>query len=498
MPDPAERGRHLAWLVAGLALVLAACSGAASGPGTPTTAGSPSPADSPSRAAPPEPVVVARDPGGGADPRAQHSSIVEPHLAVHGGTLVVVYQVGRFRDGGAAGIGWATSTDGGRTWTVGRFPGLTRDDGGTAALVTDPAVAHDDAHGWLALVEQRGPADAGLGAMLVFTSPDGLAWDETPAAVRDGDPRDPDKGWITCDNGGASPHRGTCYVAWTETADPGFPVLASRSVDGGATWSTPVPATPGTGGIAVQPAVLADGTIVMPYRTDDRSGTALAAVRSTDGGLTWSATTTITAVRDRHPAGLRLDTYPATTTLGERVALVWADCEPGPGCVRSEIHLATTSDGLTWTAPVRLPLPAVEPGLYQPVVAADDTDPRRVAVLAVQVSGADAEASTLQYVVSSSADGGATWSEAVPFGPAMAARDVVISQDPSGRATDGSARMLGDYLALGVTPEGVVPAVPVALPRPSERTWDQSLVAPSAALPITGGTLEAVAVDPGR
>ena len=49
----------------------------------------------------------------------QHQTQVEPAVAAWNATAVATFQVGRFPDGGAAGIGWATSKDAGRTWRSG-------------------------------------------------------------------------------------------------------------------------------------------------------------------------------------------------------------------------------------------------------------------------------------------------------------------------------------------------------------------------------------------
>src|SRR5580700_12273286 len=47
----------------------------------------------------------------------QHATQVEPHMLANGTTLVSAFQTGRIAPGGATAIGWATSTDGGSTWT---------------------------------------------------------------------------------------------------------------------------------------------------------------------------------------------------------------------------------------------------------------------------------------------------------------------------------------------------------------------------------------------
>ncbi len=50
-------------------------------------------------------------------------------MLASGSTLVAPFQTGRISPGGATNIGWATSTDGGTTWTHGFLPGLTTGEG---------------------------------------------------------------------------------------------------------------------------------------------------------------------------------------------------------------------------------------------------------------------------------------------------------------------------------------------------------------------------------
>src|SRR5262245_49760173 len=78
----------------------------------------------------------------------QHQTQVEPSAAAVGSTVVATFQVGRFRDGGAAGIGWASSANAGRTWRSGVLPSLTvaSTPAGDAARASDPVVVFDAAH----------------------------------------------------------------------------------------------------------------------------------------------------------------------------------------------------------------------------------------------------------------------------------------------------------------------------------------------------------------
>ncbi len=67
---------------------------------------------------------------------SQHKTEVEPDTFAFGSTIVSAFQVGRFFNGGASNIGFATSTNGGSSFTSGFLPSSTvfahrlRDTGG--------------------------------------------------------------------------------------------------------------------------------------------------------------------------------------------------------------------------------------------------------------------------------------------------------------------------------------------------------------------------------
>src|SRR5581483_2445499 len=50
---------------------------------------------------------------------SQHMTEVEPSAFSRGSVIVAAFQVARISSGGGADIGFATSTDAGRTWTNG-------------------------------------------------------------------------------------------------------------------------------------------------------------------------------------------------------------------------------------------------------------------------------------------------------------------------------------------------------------------------------------------
>ena len=72
---------------------------------------------------------------------SQHKTEVEPDTYSWGSTMVAAFQVARVADGGGADLGFATSTNGGTTWTYGYLPGLTVNyKGGTNSAASDASV----------------------------------------------------------------------------------------------------------------------------------------------------------------------------------------------------------------------------------------------------------------------------------------------------------------------------------------------------------------------
>src|SRR5215469_15928204 len=70
---------------------------------------------------------------------SQHMTEVEPDTFAFGSMMVTAFQVGRITNGGGADIGFATSSNGGATWTNGFLPGITTFfQGGKFTAVSDP------------------------------------------------------------------------------------------------------------------------------------------------------------------------------------------------------------------------------------------------------------------------------------------------------------------------------------------------------------------------
>src|SRR6266446_2414353 len=79
------------------------------------------------------------------NPTSQHATEVEPDTLSSGKTFVSAFQVGRFSNGGASNIGFATSTNGGKSFTNDFLPSSTvfATPPGIYPRASDPSVAFD-------------------------------------------------------------------------------------------------------------------------------------------------------------------------------------------------------------------------------------------------------------------------------------------------------------------------------------------------------------------
>ncbi|MBS0374369.1 MAG: exo-alpha-sialidase [Proteobacteria bacterium] len=141
----------------------------------------------------------------------------------------------------------AYSEDGGRSFTAVR---LAADD---APSFGDVSLTFDDRGraylGFLSIERNGLPGYWGHGpganGIYVRRSADGgRHWDEAPVAIKAwrGDETGialEDMPRLWADTGARSPHRGNLYAAWIEWQLTQSVILYSRSVDGGASWSTP-------------------------------------------------------------------------------------------------------------------------------------------------------------------------------------------------------------------------------------------------------------------
>jgi hypothetical protein len=396
---------------------------------------------------------IARDTtsvGGGP----QHATIVEPDSASFGTTVVAAFQVGRVRGGGAGTIGWASSRDSGRTWRSGTLPGVGH--------ASDPTVAFDQVHGvWIAVT--LGITNSAPTSLDVSRSPDGRTWSR-PAHAQSASGEAFDKEFVFCDNGAASPRRGTCYLAYTDLRAERIAVTSST--DGGVTWSPPAFVSPRGDVVDGLPAALPDGTVVVAWLngSEGGGGSDIRAARSVDGGVTFSAPVQVAEIRFAGTPGLRAPPLPALDVdRNGRLLVAWPDCRFRPGCRNDDIVLATSGDGVSWSAPRRVttgPFNYSTPGL-----GADSRS--NGIVVSAQIGPAPSGSSTVGAAIAISRNG-TTWAPT----RRLDARAMRLSWLPLA----GNDRFLGDYLAASWVGGRPFAIVPIASP-PRAGRFNQALYA---------------------
>ncbi len=377
-------------------------------------------------------------------PIPQHDTEVEPSSFSYGSTIVAGFQVAREFDGGGAAIGFATSTDGGTSWTNGYLPGLTYfDDGSNYLTASDASVAYDALHNvWLisslALVNLVATQDS----IVVSRSSDALNWDPPIFLTWRSELSFPDKNWTVCDNTPASPYYGNCYTEWEDTFATA--VLMTTSTDGGLTWS-PATLTAGKAyGVGGVPLVQPNGTVIVPI--NDFSGNVIA-FTSTNGGQSWNAPVNVSnIISHQEDGGLRsADIISAAMDAQGTIYVVWSDCRFRANCSSNDIVYSTSTDGANWTAVQRIPI--------DPVTSTDDHFITGLSI-APGTSGLTAQLALVYYYYPrsscaghcrlyagfiQSSTGGATWSK-----PERLAGPMQLEWLPD----TFSGRMVADYTSV--------------------------------------------------
>jgi len=365
----------------------------------------------------------------------QHQSEVEPGAFAYGPTIVTAFQVARVSSGGGMDIGWATSTNGGISWTNGYLPGLTewyQSNGSTYASASDASVAYDLKHGvWIInTIPIAGGVD-----VAVNRSKDGLHWDN---AVFVSKPGDADKNWIICDNTSTSPYFGNCYIGWDNSE-----IQMTTSTDGGLTWSAPQPTQGGDYGIGVNPVVQPNGNVVVGF-ADYNGG--MSAFMSTNGGQSWTRAVSISNAPSHGEAGsLRSAGLPSTAIDGAGTVYVsWPDCRFESGCSANDIVYSSSSDGVHWSSVVRVPIDPVGSGVDHfihgmgiDIKTSGGTAHMAITYYFYPVSNCG-NSCTLYAGYTQSSDGGTTWT---------AGRQLSGGMQLSWLPNTFSGRMVADYVA---------------------------------------------------
>jgi len=370
---------------------------------------------------------------------SEHKTEVEPDTFAWGSTIISTFQVARVPDGGGADVGFATSTDGGKTWTHGLLPGLTDNyKNGSFTAASDPAVVYDPKHGvWLIstlpIVDNNGEAVG------ISISSDGLHWGKPVIVDESGSD---DKEWVTCDTNSNSPHYGNCYVEWDEPGQ-GDLIFMSTSTDGGKTWSTGQNTADSAAGLGGQPLVQPNGTVVVPI--DGFGG--MVAFRSTDGGKSWSSTSLIANQNFRgEDGGLRSPGLPsAAMDSAGKIYVVWPDCSFRSGCSTDDIVISTSTDGQTWSKISRIPIDSLKstvdhfiPGIGVDLATSGNTAHLALTYYYYPVASCGSSCQLfVGFTVSN--DGGKTWTKGQKLAGPMQLSWLPESQN---------GLMVADYLAV--------------------------------------------------
>src|SRR5256714_14230436 len=280
-------------------------------------------------------------------PPSQHATEVEPDTLSSGSTFVSAFQVGRFFDGGGSNIGFATSTDGGSSFSPGFLPGTTpfSTPPGIYGRTSDASVAFDAKHK-VRLISFLGLFPNGTNSVhvLVSRSTDGGSTWSNPVVVNN-DGHFNDKNWTVCDNTSTSPFFGNCYTEFDDNTLRDL-IQMSTSTDGGLTWGPAQATANNAHGIGGQPLVQPNANVIVPINGFAGRNFLMVSFTSSDGGASWSKTNIIARVGFHHAAGGIRDSIPlpsAEMDASGKVYAVWQDCHFEPTCNASDLVLSTST-----------------------------------------------------------------------------------------------------------------------------------------------------------
>ena len=214
----------------------------------------------------------------------------------------------------------------------------------------------------------------------------------------------------------------------------------SFSTNGGQTWSAP--ATNNTGVIGGQPVVRPDGTVIVPI--DNANETAIGAFNSTNGGVSWSAVTTIATIRHHTVAGgLREGPLPSAEIDGAgTVYVAWTDCRFRRACRQNDIVVSHSlnATGTSWSAVSRVPIDGTRSGVdhFIPGLAVNKATSGSSAQLGLTYYFYPAGTTQLSVGFIGSTNAGTTWSSP---------QTITSGMSSTWAANTSQGRMVGDYIS---------------------------------------------------
>lgn len=375
----------------------------------------------------------------------------ETTIAASGSTLVAgandyrLYEPSEDRYDSSGGF--YRSANGGRTWSAGLLPGLVRAD--TAApgpyeSAGDPAVvAGPNGTFWYANIAFD-RSDAANSVAASRSADGGKTWSThfvVQTSATAGKRIFNDKEWIAADP--TDPTGNTAYVTWTLFKNRSSAIVISKTTNGGLTWSVPKKVSSlfsTTEGSTV--VVGKDGTVYVTFEAFTGSGDAVAFAVSHNGGGTF--TTKLVAPINDIPSPLPGATFRDNSfpALALDGSTLHVVWSNWNGTDADVVYMRSTNGGATWSAPVTIGGGTGDQ--FFPAIAA-----RNGTIYASWFNRGSGDTYTIAGAAS--ANGGATWS--APATVSTATSDVQAGNEFS--FPNCAANFIGDYSGVTVDSNGV-------------------------------------------
>ncbi len=342
---------------------------------------------------------------------------VEPTMAIDSkGRIFVGWKEAEFHYSGGQRVGFAYSTDAGDTFSANVLMNLSR-----LNLQSDPwlTVTADD-RVYFTRIEYSSTSLPG--GITVTNTTDGVTWgtdhflDDTPAFA--------DK------ESAAHDAAGNLYLVWNSDYTA-YPIVFSRSNDGGRTWTPKVQISDTAQNIGAIVKVSPDGTVLATWSS--RIGSNVLFDRSFDGGRTWGPDIRVNDIPGSAPRGPW--TQPVLPSMvvatNGTIYIAWEDSRAG----NIDVMASHSADGgTTWSPAVRLNDDGTAAHQWMPDLAIDPFG-------TVHAAWEDDRTGNHNIFYANSTDGGVTWG-------------------PNVRVTDAETPVTytrpGDYLAIRSAPDGTV------------------------------------------
>jgi hypothetical protein len=395
-----------------------------------------------------------------AAPSIEPDTETEPAVAINpnnAANITAAFQVGRDgNNGGAQDGGFATSRDGGQTWTSGFLPGLTTVNGGPFQHASDfvPAFGADGSDYVQAIPFDL--TDARSAVSVQRSTDHGLTFGPPSLVVDDNSPQIfNDKNWLAADATKGSPFHGRLYTVWSRFITKGTapnsvsnsPGAVSFSTNDGKTWSPFVFATAkdaDTEGLL--PLIHSDGAVTIVYDlfVPSKQADFETAQTSHDGGVTWSKPVTIGKFEGTRVPGTRTGGLPAAAidpTTGN-MYVVWQDTRFNAAGLNDIVLSESTDGGSTWSSPRQVNPAAAGMDRFTPAVAANGGN----VYISYRTRGDNGTAPDVSENFVVSTDGGTTFGTEQTAGPPTVLQYAAVSIEGG-----PTVAFLGDYMGLAAT-----------------------------------------------